>query len=263
MSDSEALSRLYRQLPTEEPNAALDASVLAAVNAEMVAAREQRARWQRRWRYQIPLATAATLVLAVALLLRQPGSQQELLERPQSDDQSATGYDMESAADKDAAMAAEPSTTASLMSPPPPPAMSPPPPVTYVPYVPLPAVVAPIAVPTPMETAAPAPEPVPMSASVEADSAMPASKQMPAMARIAPLGIIADQALPPAALAKLLAEATGMSAQEFCTRLQALWPEGEVAPACPTTDGQHQWPAPLAIVWQVNAGQVVRAEQPR
>lgn len=263
MSDSEALSRLYRQLPTEEPNAALDASVLAAVNAEMVAAREQRARWQRRWRYQIPLATAATLVLAVALLLRQPGSQQELLERPQSDDQSATGYDRESAADKDAAMAAEPSTTASLMSPPPPPAMSPPPPVTYVPYVPLPAVVAPIVAPTPTETSAPAPEPVPMSASVEADSAMPASKQMPAMARIAPLGIVTDQALPPAALATLLAEATGMSAQEFCTRLQTLWHGDATVPACPTGDGQHEWPAPLPVVWQVNTGHVVRAELPR
>ncbi len=124
-------------------------------------------------------------------------------------------------------MTAEPSSAASLMSPPPPPAMSPPPPpVTYVPYVPLPTVVAPNAAP-------------------------------------APMGIVADQALPQAALAKLLAEATGMAAPLFCTRLQSLWPEGEAAPPCPTTDGQHQWPAPLSIVWQVDAGQVVRAEQQR
>ena len=79
MSDSEALGHLYRQLPAEEPSTRLDATVLAAVNTELAVSREQRARSQRRWRYQVPLASAATVVLAMALFLRQPGSQQELL----------------------------------------------------------------------------------------------------------------------------------------------------------------------------------------
>ena len=257
MSDNDALSRLYRQLPAEEPSAQLDAQVLAAVNAELEAAREQRARWQRRWRYQVPLATAATLVLAVALLLRQPGSEQELLP-PHSEVMIAEHRlltretDSDIAADKNAPLKVY--ELRKLLPPPPP--MSAPPPVPAL------VVVAPIDVPTMMDmpavapTAAPAPLVAPAAVAVPA----PAAVHVPNMAAIAPMGIIADRALPLAQLRTLLSQATGMPAKEFCTRLQALWSGVGAAPDCPTTDGQHEWPEPLPVAWRVNVGQVQSAE---
>jgi hypothetical protein len=268
MSDNDALSRLYRQLPAEEPSAQLDAHVLAAVNAELEAAREQRARWQRRWRYQVPLATAATLVLAVALLLRQPGSEQELLP-PHSEVMLAeyglltreTGSDI--AADKNAPLKAY---ELRKPLPPPPPMMAPPPPMSAPPHVPAPVVVAPIDVPTMMDmpavapTAAPAPLVAPAAVAVPAPEPAPAAVQIPNIAAIAPMGIIADRALPLAQLRTLLSQATGMPAKEFCTRLQALWSGVGAAPDCPTTDGQHEWPEPLPVAWRVNAGQLQSAE---
>jgi len=257
MSDNDALSRLYRQLPAEEPSAQLDAQVLAAVNTELEAAREQRARWQRRWRYQVPLATAATLVLAVALLLRQPGSEQELLpphsEVMIAEHRSLTREtDSNIAADKNAPLKAY--ELRKLLPPPPP--MSTPPPVPAL------VVVAPIDVPTMMDmpavapTAAPAPLVAPAAVAVPA----PAAVHVPNMAAIAPMGIIADRALPLAQLRTLLSQATGMPAKEFCTRLQALWSGVGAAPDCPTTDGQHEWPEPLPVAWRVNVGQVQSAE---
>lgn len=82
------------------------------------------------------------------------------------------------------------------------------------------------------------------------------------------MGIVADRALKQGSeLDMLLQEAPGSPASEFCTRLRALWPAGETtveaAPECPTTDGKHQWPAPLAVAWEVNDGRVVRAEERR
>jgi hypothetical protein len=236
MSDNNALSRLYRQLPGEEPSAQLDAQVLAAVNVELEAAREQRARWQRRWRYQVPLATAATLVLAVALLLRQPDSEQELLP-PHSEaiveNYSVLAYEAGSdiAAEKNA-----PSSVRELRKLTPPPMSAPPP-------VPAPVVVAPIDMPTMMAMDMPAPITAP-----------------PSMAAPARMGIIADRALPHTQLRTLLSQATGMPAKEFCTRLQALWSGVGAAPDCPTTDGQHEWPEPLPVAWRVNAGHVQSAD---
>ncbi len=225
MSDSEALGRLYRRLPAEEPSTRLDAKVLAAVNTELAASREQRARSQRRWRYQVPLATAATVVLAMALFLRQPETQQELLS-PRSEDMVseyrvlAHEAGSDSAADKKA-----PSTIDELrvMQPP---LMSAPPPV------PAPPVAEMMNLPAPV----------------------------PKVAGIARMGIIADGALPKMQLGALLNEAAGMPAKEFCERLQALWIATDAAPDCPTNDGQHQWPAPLAITWQVTGGHVRSAE---
>jgi hypothetical protein len=74
------------------------------------------------------------------------------------------------------------------------------------------------------------------------------------------MGIIADAALPKMQLGALLNEAAGMPAKEFCERLHALWTATDAAPDCPTTDGQHQWPAPLAVTWQVTGGHVQSAE---
>lgn len=83
------------------------------------------------------------------------------------------------------------------------------------------------------------------------------------------MGFMDDRALKQASnLEKLLKEAPGMEAPEFCTRLRALWAateatraaNGEAAPDCPTTDGDHMWPAPLPMAWQVNAGLVQKAE---
>jgi hypothetical protein len=226
MSDNDALSHLYRQLPAEQPSTRLDAKVLAAVNTELAASRAQRARSQWRWRYQVPLATAATVVLAVALFLRQPETQQELLS-PRSKDgvarYSALAHEAgsDSAADKKA-----PSTIDELRVMQPPPMSAPPPPVPAPPVAEM------------MDLPAPAPN----------------------MARIAPLGIIAESALPKMQLGALLNEAAGMSAKEFCARLQTLWSGVGTAPDCPTTDGQHQWPAPLAVTWQVTGGHVRSAE---
>ena len=225
MSDSEALGRLYRRLPAEEPSTRLDAKVLAAVNTELAAAREQRARSQRRWRYQVPLATAATVVLAMALFLPQTETPQEL-RSPRSEDGVAryrvlaheAGSD--SAADKKA-----PSTIDELRVMQPPPMSAPPP-------VPAPPVAEMMNLPAPV----------------------------PKVAGIARMGIIADSALPKMQLGPLLNEAAGMSAKDFCERLQTLWPGVGTAPDCPTTDGQHQWPAPLAITWQVTGGHVRSAE---
>ncbi len=225
MSDSEALGHLYRQLPAEEPSTRLDAKVLAAVNTELAVSREQRARSQRRWRYQVPLASAATLVLAVALFLRQPGSQQELLS-PGSEDRVAMYSVLPHEAGSDIAADQDPSSGVDELRrlPPPPPPLSAPPPV-------------------------PAP---PMVAMID----LPA----PNTARIAPMGIIADSALPKMQLGALLNEAAGMPAQEFCERLQTLWTASDTAPDCPTSDGQHQWPTPLAVTWQVTDGHVQSAE---
>lgn len=225
MSDSEALGRLYRRLPAEEPSTRLDAEVLAAVNTELAASREQRARSQRRWRYQVPLATAATVVLAMALFLPQTETPQEL-RSPRSEDGVAryrvlaheAGSD--SAADKKA-----PSTIDELRVMQPPPMSAPPP-------VPAPPVAEMMNLPAPV----------------------------PKVAGIARMGIIADSALPKMQLGPLLNEAAGMSAKEFCARLQSLWTATDAAPDCPTSDGQHQWPAPLAITWQVTGGHVRSAE---
>ena len=225
MSDSEALGRLYRRLPAEEPSTRLDAKVLAAVNTELAASREQRARSQRRWRYQVPLATAATVVLAMALFLRQTETPQELLS-PRGEDSVAMYKELaheagsDSAADKKA-----PSTIDELRVMQPPPMSAPPP-------VPAPPVAEMMNLPAPV----------------------------PKVAGIASMGIIADSALPKMQLGALLNEAAGMSAKEFCARLQSLWTATDAAPDCPTSDGQHQWPAPLAITWQVTGGHVRSAE---
>ena len=225
MSDSEALGHLYRQLPAEEPSTRLDAKVLAAVNTELAVSREQRARSQRRWRYQVPLATAATVVLAMALFLRQTETPQELLS-PRSEDGVAMYKALAHEAGSDIAADQDPSSGVDELRrlPPPPPPLSAPPPV-------------------------PAP---PMVAMID----LPA----PNMARIAPMGIIADGALPKMQLGALLNEAAGMPAQEFCERLQALWTATDTAPDCPTSDGQHEWPTPLAVTWQVTDGHVQSAE---
>ena len=225
MSDSEALGRLYRRLPAEEPSTRLDAKVLAAVNTELAASREQRARSQRRWRYQVPLATAATVVLAMALFLPQTETPQEL-RSPRSEDMVseyrvlAHEAGSDSAADKKA-----PSTIDELRVMQPPPMSAPPP-------VPAPPVAEMMNLPAPV----------------------------PKVAGIASMGIIADSALPKMQLGALLNEAAGMSAKEFCARLQSLWTATDAAPDCPTSDGQHQWPAPLAITWQVTGGHVRSAE---
>ena len=225
MNDSEALGRLYRQLPAEAPSTRLDAKVLAAVNAELAVSREQRARSQRRWRYQVPLASAATLVVAVALFLHQPDTQQELLS-PGSEERVASYSVLAHEALSDTPEDKNAPTHAYELRrlPPPPPPLSAPPPV-------------------------PAP---PMVAMID----LPA----PNMARIAPMGIIADPAVPPVQLGALLNEAAGMPAKEFCERLQALWTATDTAPDCPTSDGQHEWPAPLAVTWQVTGGHVQSAE---
>ena len=227
MSDNDALSHLYRQLPAEQPSTRLDAKVLAAVNTELATARQQRARSQRRWRYQVPLATAATVVLAMALFLRQTETQQEL-RSPGSEDSIARYSVLAHEAGSDIATDQDPPSGAheprKLLPPPPP--MSVPPPVPAPPMVAM------------MELPAPVPN----------------------MAAIAPMGIIADRALPKMQLGALLNEAAGMPAKEFCTGLLKLWPTLETAPACPISDGQHEWPEPLPVAWRVNAGQVQSAE---
>ena len=225
MSDNDALSRLYRQLPAEQPSTRLDAKVLAAVNTELATARQQRVRSQRRWRYHVPLATAAIVVLAMALFLRQTETQQEL-RSPGSED-SIARYSVlaheagsDTPTDKNA-----PSKVYELRKLLPPPMSAPPP-------VPAPPMVAMMELPAPV----------------------------PNMAAIAPMGIIADRALPKMQLGALLHEAAGMPAKEFCTGLLKLWPTLETAPACPISDGQHEWPEPLPVAWRVDAGHVQSAE---
>ena len=227
MSDSEALGRLYRRLPAEEPSTRLDAKVLAAVNTELAASREQRARSQRRWRYQVPLATAATVVLAMALFLPQTETPQEL-RSPGGEDSVARYSALAHEAGSDSAADQNPSSGVHELRrlPPPPPPMSAPPPV------PAPPVAEMMNLPAPV----------------------------PKVAGIARMGIIADGALPKMQLGALLNEAAGIPAKEFCERLQALWIATDAAPDCPTNDGQHQWPAPLAITWQVTGGHVRSAE---
>ncbi len=251
MSDSEALGRLYRRLPAEEPSTRLDAKVLAAVNTELAASREQRARSQRRWRYQVPLATAATVVLAMALFLRQPETQQELLS-PRSEDGVAMYKELAHEAGSDSAADQNPSSGVHELRrlPPPPPLMSAPSPV------PAPPMVAMMDLPAPVSSPTVAPEPT----NAAAAEPPPARSHVPNMAGIARMGIIADGALPKMQLGALLNEAAGMPAKEFCERLQVLWTATDAAPDCPTTDGQHQWPAPLAITWQVTGGHVRSAE---
>ena len=79
MSDDVEISRKYRQLEAEEPPRALDEAILAAARREAGAGpaslQAQAARSSRR-RWYAPLATAAVLVLAVALTLNMQ------LERP-------------------------------------------------------------------------------------------------------------------------------------------------------------------------------------
>lgn len=249
MSDSEALGRLYRRLPAEEPSTRLDAKVLAAVNTELAASREQRARSQRRWRYQVPLATAATVVLAMALFLSQTETPQEL-RSPRSEDSVAMYKELAHEAGSDSAADKKAQSTIDELRVMQPPLMSAPPPV------PAPPVVAMMDLPAPISSPTIAPEPM----NAAAAEPPPARSHVPNMAGIARMGIIADGALPKMQLGALLNEATGMPAKEFCERLQALWIATDAAPDCPTNDGQHQWPAPLAITWQVTGGHVRSAE---
>jgi hypothetical protein len=251
MSDNDALSHLYRQLPAEQPSTRLDAKVLAAVNTELAASRAQRARSQRRWRYQVPLATAATVVLAVALFLRQPETQQELLS-PRSKDGVAMYKELAREAGSDSAAYKKAPSTIDELRVMQPPLMSAPPPV------PAPPMVAMMDLPAPVSSPTVAPEST--NAAIASAEPPPARSHVPNMAGIARMGIIADGALPKMQLGALLNEAAGMPAKEFCERLQALWIATDAVPDCPTNDGQHQWPAPLAITWQVTGGHVQSAE---
>jgi hypothetical protein len=61
------IKALYREAAGEQPPAAHDAAVLAAMHAELASARRARARPLRKW--QLPMALAATIVLSVALTL--------------------------------------------------------------------------------------------------------------------------------------------------------------------------------------------------
>ncbi len=73
------LARLYRQLPAEEPSAAVDARILAAAqaaaDAQTAAGQLRRpSRWQR---LRAPFALAATVVLAVGVLWQQRSPEEE------------------------------------------------------------------------------------------------------------------------------------------------------------------------------------------
>jgi hypothetical protein len=61
------LKAMYRETAGEQPSAGHDAAVLAAMHAELAAARRAKARPLRKW--QLPMALAATVVLTVALTL--------------------------------------------------------------------------------------------------------------------------------------------------------------------------------------------------
>jgi len=76
MSDDAEISRQYRQLGAEEPPRALDEAILAAARREAGARPGAPAAHSNRQRWYAPLATAAVLVLAVAVTLNMQ------LERP-------------------------------------------------------------------------------------------------------------------------------------------------------------------------------------
>lgn len=74
-ADSARLRALYCALPDQQPAAALDDAILAAAR-RATASRPVvvPVHWTRRWR--VPLAAAATLLLAFGLLLQMPTTQQ-------------------------------------------------------------------------------------------------------------------------------------------------------------------------------------------
>jgi len=69
MTDDEKISRRYRELGAEEPPRALDEAILAAARREAGARPAALAARGNRQRWYAPLATAAVLVLAVAVAL--------------------------------------------------------------------------------------------------------------------------------------------------------------------------------------------------
>lgn len=66
---SARLRALYRQLPADEPSAATDDAILAAARRATKSG-PAAVPWTRRWR--VPLAAAATLLLAFGILLQMP-----------------------------------------------------------------------------------------------------------------------------------------------------------------------------------------------
>ena len=247
MSDSEDLRRLYRQLPPEEPSPELDASVRAAVLATLplaghAAPDAQPPRWQRwqKWQsWQAPLATAATVVLAVSLLLQQAPPPSTTTTAAHPDD--ASGVASEYAEPRSVASAGifaqefakdvrppgerpQVRRLDELSVSPPPPPPPPPAPVEAPAFVPPPAAI--MALPAPV-----------------------AATAAPAM----------DRSSTP--LQQLSLEAIGLPATEFCVRLSAQWPSETAAPDCPAADGTHEWPAPVAVRWTVVDG-TVRSVEP-
>lgn len=241
MSDSEDLRRLYRQLPEEEPSRELDANVRAAVMATLQSAdQDDRGTGQRRWRqwqrWRVPLATAATVVLAVSLMLEQmppPSSKPTdtykstngAVEDPGPEGRSTAAADI--IADEYSRHQEPPAAPRRAERLPDLSALPPPP-------------------PAPIE----APAFVPPTAAIVASPAPP-----PAAAMAAPAMDLSATPLQQWSL-----ESVGLPAAEFCVRLSALWPAGETAPDCPVTDGAHEWPSPVAVRWAVADGTVRSVE---
>lgn len=234
MTEPDNLRDLYRQLPAEEPSATLDDQVRRAVLAELRPP-EQRTRWRTWSGWQVPLATAATFVLAVSLLLQH---------RPLPTD-APRSIPQETAAPMAATAAvAVPDSAehraAPATAPPPPPVVAMPPPES--PSVTLPVMAA---------TAYPAPAVVPV------DDSAATAQGLPPPPAPASLAIKASDFR-----RVLLDQAPGMPATDFCARLIVLWPADQTAPPCPSSDGVHQWPDPVAVRWLVTAGVVREAAVP-
>lgn len=230
MSDSDDLRRLYRQLPEEEPSLELDARVRMAVMAALGQAgqtddhRAGSRNWQRWQRWQVPLATAATVVMAVALLLQQapPRSTKPTTVAAPTD----TLMGITAEAVSPLVRLPEAAVSAKRLAASPPPA---PPPVELPAVVPPPAAIVALSAPASAPTPAAAIPPTAMDRSSDG-------------------------------LAWLSTDAVGLTAAAFCARLSPLWPAGETAPDCPATDGTHEWPAPVAVRWEVANGAVRHAE---
>jgi len=92
------LSRLYREASSEEPPAALDATILAAAHKRGARPRSrERSSW---WRWMAPASAIATLALGVSLAL--------LIEREQPETMDETGIRQTQTRDPQPARATEP-----------------------------------------------------------------------------------------------------------------------------------------------------------
>src|SRR5260221_4135950 len=89
MTDDEKVAQRYRELGSEEPPHALDDAILAAARRESGAGPMPLSLRSSRQRWYAPLATAAVLVLAVAVTLNmqleRPGIESPAMPPPRAD----------------------------------------------------------------------------------------------------------------------------------------------------------------------------------